>query len=444
MKTYKVGMVSLGCPKNQVDAEIMLSVLSENGYEITGDETQADVIIINTCGFIADAKKEAIENILEVAQLKTEGQLKALIVTGCMAERYRDEILSEMPEVDAVVGIGSNMHIAAIVNAALQGCPYNEFLEKENLQLDHTRILTTPSYSAYLRIADGCDNKCTYCAIPMIRGRYRSRKMEDILKEAETLARSGAKEIILIAQDTTKYGQDLYGTLCLPELLDRLCEIEGIQWIRILYTYPDKITDQLLETIRRQEKVLPYLDIPLQHASGTVLKRMNRTGDFESLSALIAKIRKAVPDIVIRTTFIVGFPGETEQDFEQLARFVKQTKFNRMGCFTYSPEEGTPAAKMPEQIDESVKSRRQEILMTEQSVVNEEICGRMLETTIDVLVEGYDGMNKCWYGRSKADAPEIDGKVFFMSKKTYQPGEILKVKVIDTIDYDLLGEVFGA
>ena len=439
--SYKVGMVSLGCPKNQVDAEIMLSLLSEGGYELTADEKQADAIIVNTCGFIGDAKKEAIENILELAQLKQTDNLKALIVTGCLAERYRDEILSEMPEVDAVVGIGSNKNICSVVKAAVEGCPYSEFGEKTALLMDHDRILTTPPYSAYLRVADGCDNCCTYCAIPMIRGGYRSRKMEDILAEANTLAQNGAKEIILIAQDTTRYGEDIYNKLMLPQLLDKLCEIDGIKWIRILYTYPDKITDELLHTIKNQPKVLNYLDIPLQHASGDVLSRMNRTGDFDSLTKLIAHIREIIPGITIRTTFIVGFPGETEEDFEQLATFVKNTGFNRMGCFTYSPEEGTVAADMEDQVDEDVKQRRQEILMTEQSVVNEEISADMIGKNVTVLIEGYDSLNKCYYGRSEADAPDIDGKVFIASTKPLSVGDMVEVCVFDVIDYDLLGDL---
>ena len=436
----KVGMVSLGCPKNQVDAEIMLSFLQEGGYEITADENQAQAIIVNTCGFIADAKQEAIDNIIELGELKKKGTLKAIIVTGCLAERYRDEILSEMPEVDAVVGIGENKNICEIVSKALGGCPYSPFSEKENLLMNGDRMLTSPSYTAYLRIADGCDNRCTYCAIPMIRGKFRSREMENVIAEAENLAKGGAKEIILIAQDTTRYGEDLYGEYKLPELLDELQKIDGIEWIRILYTYPDKITDELISSIKRNDKVLHYLDIPMQHASDKILKRMNRSGDSKMLRDLMKKLREEIPDITIRTTFIVGFPGESDEDFETLAEFVQQSKFSRMGAFTYSAEEGTPAAEFPDQIDEEVKSRRLEVLMAEQSVVNDELAETQIGKTLDVLVEGYDRMNKCYYGRSKMDAPDIDGKVFFMTEKEHKAGEILPLKIYDRIDYDLLGE----
>ncbi len=439
---HKIGMVGLGCPKNQVDAEIMLDLLRAGGYEITADENQADAVIINTCGFIEDAKKEAIENILELAELKKSGSLKSIIVTGCMAERYKEQILSELPEVDAVVGLGSNKHICSVVKAALEGCPYSEFGKKTDLDLNGERMLTTAKYSQYLRIADGCDNRCTYCAIPMIRGGYRSRKMEDILSEAEALAKGGTKEIILIAQDTTRYGEDIYHELMLPKLLNELCKIDGIEWIRILYTYPDKITDELLDTINNQPKVLKYLDIPLQHASGKVLRRMNRTGDFDSLTKLMEHIRSKVPGITIRTTLIVGFPGEDEDDFEQLGRFVRTVKFDRMGSFTYSPEEGTPAAEFEDQIDEQVKHDRQEIIMTEQQTVNEELAERKIGTVQRVLVEGYDRLNKCYFGRTEADAPEIDGKLFFMSPdKQYDPGDMVNAKVTDLIDFDLIGEI---
>lgn len=439
---HKIGMVGLGCPKNQVDAEIMLDLLRAGGYEITADENQADAVIINTCGFIEDAKKEAIENILELAELKKSGSLKSIIVTGCMAERYKEQILSELPEVDAVVGLGSNKHICSVVKAALEGCPYSEFGKKTDLELNGERMLTTAKYSQYLRIADGCDNRCTYCAIPMIRGGYRSRKLEDILSEAEALAKGGTKEIILIAQDTTRYGEDIYHELMLPKLLNELCKIDGIEWIRILYTYPDKITDELLDTINNQPKVLKYLDIPLQHASGKVLRRMNRTGDFDSLTKLMEHIRAKVPGITIRTTLIVGFPGEDEDDFEQLGRFVRTVKFDRMGSFTYSPEEGTPAAEFEDQIDEQVKHDRQEIIMTEQQTVNEELAERKIGTVQRVLVEGYDRLNKCYFGRTEADAPEIDGKLFFMSPdKQYNPGDMVNAKVIDLIDFDLIGEI---
>lgn len=441
---YKIGMVGLGCPKNQVDAEIMLNILREGGYEICADENKCDAIIVNTCGFIEDAKKEAIENILELGELKKKGSLKAIIVTGCMAERYRDEVLAEMPEVDAVVGIGSNKNICGIVKAALEGCPYSEFADKGELMLNGGRMATQGGFSQYIKIADGCDNCCTYCAIPMIRGRYRSRKIEDIVAEANVLVNAGAKELVLIAQDTTRYGEDIYGSLMLPKLLDELCKIEDLRWIRILYTYPDKITDELLDTMARQQKVLNYLDIPLQHASRNILKAMNRTGDSESLLGLIAKIRQKLPDVVIRTTLIVGFPGETEEDFDTLGEFVKSAKFDRMGSFVYSPEEGTPAADFDNQIDDETKRRRQEIIMTLQETVNDELVQRRLDTEMQVLVEGYDRLNKCYYGRTYADAPDIDGKVFFMSPdKKYSAGDMVNVRIYDLIGYDLLGEPVG-
>jgi len=438
---YKIGMVSLGCPKNQVDAEIMLSLLRNGGFEITGDERLADAIIVNTCGFIESAKAEAIENILEVSGYKENGNLKALIVTGCMAERYRDEVKKEIPEIDAVVGIGSNKDIVAIVKAALEGKGELCFDEKSELLLSGERVLSTPKYTAYLRIADGCDNKCTYCAIPSIRGGFRSRMMEDVLAEAKGLAENGVKELVLIAQDTTRYGEDIYGRLELPVLLKELCKINGIEWIRLLYIYPDRITDELLNVMAEEEKILKYLDIPLQHASGKILKRMNRSGDRESLTALLNKVRAKMPDMTIRTTFIVGFPDEDENDFRELAEFIKEIKFDRLGCFTYSMEEGTPAALFDNQIEEDVKARRMEVIMLEQSEVMEAINEAKVGTTASVLVEGFDSLNKCYYGRTKADAPDIDGKVFFETKKSFLPGDIILVEITDTLEYDVIGTV---
>ncbi len=436
----KVGMVSLGCPKNQVDAEIMLSFLQQGGFEICGDENKCEVIIVNTCGFIGDAKQEAIDNIIELGEIKGKGALKKIIVSGCLAERYKEEILKEMPEVDAVVGIGENKNICEIIEKVLKNESFGQFSDKNNLLMDGNRILTTPNYTAYLRIADGCDNCCTYCAIPKIRGAFRSRKMENVLLEAKDLAKNGAKEIILIAQDTTRYGQDLYGEYKLPELLDELQKIDGIEWIRILYAYPDKITDELISAMKRNSKVLHYIDIPMQHASDKILSAMNRKGDSALLESVIKKLRDAMPDITIRTTFIVGFPGETEEDFTVLAEFVQKQKFNRMGAFKYSPEEDTPAATFENQIDEDVKERRLEVIMAEQSVVNDEIAENQIGTVRQVLVEGYDRMNKCYYGRSEMDAPDIDGKVFFMSENSYNPGDFVTLSIYDRIDYDLLGE----
>jgi ribosomal protein S12 methylthiotransferase len=438
---YKVGMVSLGCPKNQVDAELMLARLRDGGFIITSDEHDADAVIVNTCGFIEDAKREAIDNILELAELKKEGGLKALIVTGCLAERYRSEVMGEMPEVDAVVGIGSNSDICKIVADAVEGRRTERFAAKDALILDGDRILTTPHYTAYLRVADGCDNCCTYCTIPKIRGRFRSRKMENIVSEAESLAAQGVRELVLIAQDTTRYGEDIYGKLMLPELLRELCRIDGVRWIRMLYTYPDRITDELLDTIASEPKVLPYLDIPLQHCNGEILSRMNRTGDRVSLTALIERIRSKLPDVTLRTTFITGFPGETEEQFAELCEFVGQTGFDRLGCFAYSAEEGTAAAAMDGQIDHETKMRRSEVIMDSQLRITEQKNNEKLGRRVTVLVEGYDSYIKCCYGRSEADAPDIDAKVFFtpLSPRPKE-GDFVTVLINDTIEYDLLGE----
>lgn len=438
---YKIGMVSLGCPKNQVDAEQMLAALSAAGFEITPAEAEADVIIVNTCGFIEDAKAEAIENILEASIYKRTGRLKALIVTGCLAERYRDDITREIPEADVVVGIGANREIVSIVQKALEGSRGNVYGEKDALDLNAPRMLSTPPYTAYLKLGDGCDNCCTYCAIPMIRGRFRSRKMEDVLAEAEKLAAGGVKEITLVAQDTTRYGEDLYGKSMLPELLGKLCEIDGIHWVRMLYTYPDRITDALLDVMAREEKAVPYLDIPLQHCNGQVLRRMNRTGDRQSLNALLDRIRCKLPDITLRTTLITGFPGETEEQFSELAAFVKEQRFDRLGCFAYSAEEDTPAASFPDQVDEQVKRDRMELIMNDQLTIVNEKNREKLGRTLEVLIEGYDDYIKCYYGRSAADAPEVDGKVFFLSPRPLVIGDFVRVLINDTLEYDLLGEL---
>lgn len=438
---YKVALVSLGCPKNQVDAEAMLFSLKESGFEIGIEEAEADAIIINTCGFIESAKAEAIENILEAARYKNEGNCKAVVVTGCLAERYKDDITEEIPEVDVVVGLGSNSKIAEIVKAAIAGKKENSYGSKYDLDLDAKRILGGMPYTAYIKIADGCNNCCTYCAIPKIRGKMRSRTIESIVSEAKELAKGGVTELIVVAQDTTAYGEDIYGTAKLPELLSELCKIEEIHWIRTLYTYPEKITDKLLEVIKSEEKLVEYLDIPLQHIDGEVLRRMNRRGDKESLSALIDKTRTKVPDITLRTTFITGFPGETEKQFEALHAFVKEKKFDRLGCFTYSAEEDTIAAGYDDQIDEQTKQNRLELIMDEQSVIsaarNEEKIGK----TVEVLVEGYDDYIRCYFGRSRFDAPEIDGKVFFVTEHPLTLGEYVNVQINDCLEYDLLGEM---
>ena len=437
---YKIGMISLGCPKNQVDAERMLAQLDKNEFEITDCYEGADAVIVNTCGFIDAAKQEAIENILDMAQLKADGTVGKIIVTGCLAQRYKKEIFDEMPEVDAVVGIGANANIADIVKRVINGEKLFEMPGSDQLPLTGERLLTTPEYWSYLKIADGCSNRCTYCAIPSIRGDYRSVEFETVIDEAKQLAAAGTKELILIAQDTTNYGSDLYGKLRLPELLDALCEIDGIEWIRMLYCYPDKITDELLETIARRPKVLPYIDLPLQHADDGILKAMNRRGDSAFLREVIAKIRSALPDAVIRTTFIVGFPGEGEKEFENLAEFVNEIEFDRLGCFAFSPQEGTPAFNMENIVDEDVKLRRGEIIMQDQleivTLKNRDRIGK----TYRVLVEDYDGYTDSYSGRTYMDAPEIDGTVSFTTNKNYEPGDFADVVIIGVNDYDLIGK----
>ena len=438
----KIGMVSLGCPKNQVDAEIMLYRLKEAGYEITGNEGEADLVIVNTCGFIEDAKREAIDNILELGQLKEDGSLKGLIVTGCLAERYANEVIDEMPEIDALLGIGCNADIVSVVERVLSGEKgIALFAEKEKLDMDSDRILATPRYTAYLRVADGCDNCCTYCTIPSIRGHFRSRTMESVLDEANRLAKRGVRELVVIAQDTTRYGEDIYGKLMLAELLNKLCEIDGIEWIRILYAYPERITDELLDTMASQPKIMKYIDIPSQHCNGEVLRNMNRRGDRRSLTELIAKIRAKMPDVAIRTTLITGFPGETEEQFTELCEFVNEIGFDRLGCFAYSAEEGTPAAEMDNQCEKSVKERRAEVIMNDQLRIISEKNQEKIGKTLDILVEGYDNYIRCCFGRSYADAPEIDAKIFFApSSPRPSEGDIVKVEIFDTIEYDLLGQ----
>ena len=438
---YKVAMVSLGCPKNQVDAEKMLACLKNGGLEITPAEADADAIIINTCGFIESAKAEAIENILEAARYKQDGSCKALVVTGCLAERYRDDITEEIPEVDVCVGIGSNSKIAEIVKKAIEGERRNYYGNKTDLDLNGERILGGMPYTAYLKIGDGCDNCCSYCAIPKIRGRMRSRTIEDCVKEAKVLAEGGVTELIVVAQDTTAYGTDLYGEPKLHDLLAELCKIEGLHWIRTLYTYPEKITDRLLDVIANEEKLVNYLDIPIQHINDDILKKMNRKGDKKSISGVIDKIREKIPDMTLRTTLITGFPSETEEQFSELAEFVKEKRFERLGCFTYSPEEGTAAANMANQIDEQTKQDRSDNIMEMQTLIsaskNEEKIGLITE----VLIEGWDDYIKCYFGRAPWDAPEIDGKVFFMAHKPLKIGQYVKVKINDCLDYDLLGEL---
>lgn len=437
---YKISMVSLGCPKNQVDAEMMLYSLKQAGFEIGAPEAEADAIIINTCGFIEEAKSEAIENILEATRYKSEGRCKAIIVTGCLAERYRDDVTEEIPEVDVCVGIGSNGDIARIVKQAIESHAENSYGLKEDLNLNCKRILGGLPFTAYLKIGDGCDNCCTYCAIPKIRGRMRSRTIESCVAEAKELAKQGVRELIVVAQDTTAYGTDLYGESKLCELLAKLCKIDGIEWIRTLYTYPERISDSLLNLIATEPKLVKYLDIPIQHVNAKILKRMNRRGNQQTLTDLIKKIRATVPDITIRTTLITGFPGETEKQFEQLHGFVKKIKFDRLGCFTYSAEEGTVAAEFDDQIDEQTKHDRADRIMETQLDISAEKNRKKIGTVQRVLIEGWDDYIKCYYGRSEADAPEIDGKVFFMAKQQLVIGDFVDVCINNTLEYDLLGE----
>ena len=436
----KIGMISLGCPKNQVDAEMMLSSLCEAGFEITGEVEGCDIVIINTCGFIGDAKKEAIDTILEVCQLKDEGSVGAVVVTGCLAQRYKDEIMNEIPEVDAVIGIGANADIAAVCRDVLGSKKVNLFPPKLSLPLEGGRVLTTPSHYAYLKIAEGCSNCCTYCAIPKIRGKFRSREMENIIAEAKSLAENGVKELIVVAQDTTKYGIDLYGELKLAELLKELCKIDGIEWIRTLYCYPESITDELIDTMASEDKICKYIDIPLQHCDGDVLKRMNRRGDRESLANLINKLRERIPDITIRTTFIVGFPGETDENFESLSEFADEMKFDRYGCFAYSAEEDTPAATMENQIDEDVKIERASIMNAQQQRIFEDKLEALVGKELTVIVDGFDEDEMLYFGRSYMDAPEIDTVVIISSEEELTAGQFVKGTVKGNLNGELIVE----
>lgn len=437
-KGYKVGMISLGCPKNQVDGEALLAKLAAAGYQIVNEIENSDVMIVNTCGFIEDAKREAIDTILEVAQYKEAGVISALVVTGCLAERYQDEILKEMPEVDAVIGIGANADIVKVCDKALCGIKTSNYPNKCYLPIDDERVLSTPSHWAYLKIAEGCDNRCSYCAIPGIRGKFRSRKIESVVDEAKSLVNRGVKEIILVAQDTTKYGQDLYGEYSLDKLLKELVKIDGLEWIRLFYCYPQRITDSLIEVIANEEKVCNYIDIPLQHSDTTVLKNMNRVGDGNDYRVLLDKMRKAIPDLALRTTFMVGFPGETDEQFENLCNFVKDMKFDKMGCFTFSPEEDTPAFDMDNQIDEDVKKRRQEVLMNAQYSITEASNKSRVGNVYKVIIDSFaDGK---YTGRSYMDSPEIDSGIIFTSNKKLNIGDFVNVKITDFDGYDLIGE----
>ncbi len=437
----KVGFVSLGCPKNQLDTEVMLGELYSGGFEIVSEDIEADVVVINTCGFIESAKKEAIDNIIDVGWLKKNRQLKAIVVTGCLAERYREQIFEQLPEVDAVLGVGSLHNICEAVRTAYEGKKYSSFEDKNAVLLGGDRIITTPDYYAYIKVAEGCDNCCAYCAIPNIRGKFRSRPMEDIVAEAKTLEEIGVKELVVVAQDTTRYGLDLYGEYKLAELLTRLTEETSIPWIRVLYCYPDKITDELISVFRDNPRVLKYIDLPIQHISDNMLRAMNRHGDGKMIRSVVKKLRDNVPGMIIRTTVIVGFPGESEEDFTELCEYVKEARFDRLGAFTYSREEDTPAYDFENQIDEQVKMDRYDIIMRTQGEINEQQNETMLGKTIKVLCEAYDPVSEAYYGRSYGDAPEIDGKVYFRAPKgSISDGEFVDVKITEAIDYDLVGD----
>ncbi len=440
-KNIKVGFISLGCPKNQLDTEVMLHELYSAGFEIVSEDIDADVIVINTCGFIESAKQESIDNIIDVGWLKKNRTLKGIVVTGCLAERYRDEIFESLPEVDAVLGVGSIHNIVEAVEKVANGEKYSSYEDKETVKLGGERIITTPEHYAYLKVAEGCDNKCSYCAIPAIRGKFRSRPMDDLVAEAKTLEEVGVKELIVIAQDTTRYGLDLYGEYKLAELLTRISKETNIPWIRVLYCYPDKITDELVDVFANNPKVVKYIDLPIQHISDNMLRAMNRHGDGKMIREVVKKLRERVSGMVIRTTVIVGFPGETEEDFTELCEYVKEARFDNLGAFTYSREEDTVAYDMENQIDEQVKQDRYDIIMRTQGDIIAELNDAAVGKVVDVICEEYDPVSEVYYGRSAANAPEIDGKVYFRAAKgSVQPGKFVKVKITEAIDYDLVGD----
>lgn len=436
----KIGFISLGCSKNLVDTEVMLRTLHDAGFELTPDESEAEIIVVNTCGFIESAKQESIDNILDVARLKEDGKCRYLIATGCLVERYREEVMRELPEIDALLGVGSLSHIAEAAEAVMRGEKYVSFDDKEASKLGGDRILTTDEHTAYLKIAEGCDNKCTYCAIPLIRGKMRSRTIEDIVKEAKDLEELGVKELNLIAQDTSRYGLDIYGEYSLARLVRALTENTNIPWIRLLYCYPDKITDELITEMRVNPRLLKYMDIPIQHISDSVLNKMNRHGGSALIRETVKKLRENVPGIVLRTTAMVGFPGESEEDFAELCEFLKEARFEHFGAFTYSKEEGTVAADFEETVDEQTKQDRYDILMQTQLTVNEDIISKHIGETVTVLCDGFDTIADIYYGRTYADAPDVDGRVYFKSVKQINSGDFVQVKVFEALDYDLVGE----
>ena len=437
----KVGFVSLGCAKNQVNTERMMYLVKEAGYTVVGEDIEADVMVVNTCGFIESAKRESIETILDLAWLKEHRDLRAIIAAGCLSERYREQILDEMPEVDAVLGTGSYEEIVDAIGRVTEGERFKAFSDKNICEMGGERLLSGTPFSAYLKIGEGCNNRCTYCAIPMIRGSYRSRPMDEIVKEAVWLEEQGVKEINLIAQDTSIYGVDLYGHYCLDELIRRITEQTKSVYLRVLYCYPDKITDALLEEFARNGRLIKYIDLPIQHISDRVLKRMNRHGDAALIRDTVKRIREKVPGVTLRTTAIVGFPCETEEDFEELCAFIKEAKFDRFGAFAYSREEDTPAYDLDGQIDEQTKQTRLDTVMAIQADISAEKNAEKVGRTVKVLVEGWDEVAEAYYGRSGADAPDVDGKVFICAKKnTLRRGTVIPVRITESMDYDLIGE----
>ncbi len=440
--------ISLGCDKNLIDSEIMLGLIDSEGYVITDDDGQADIIIINSCGFIMEANQEAIDRVLDAAERKKEGTCKGIIVTGCMAQRYKEEIFESLPEVDAVVGTSEFVNIGSVIKRLTEGEKYFQLIGDKDKKLDeevsYKRIITTLGGFGYLKIAEGCDSKCTYCTIPSLRGRYRSRQLESLVKEATIMAEQGVSELILIAQDTSLYGKDLYGEQRLHLLLRELSKIEGIKWLRILYCYPEHIYPELVEEMATNPKVLHYVDMPIQHSEDKILKLMGRKSTRNELKEVIGGLREAMPDICIRTTLIVGFPGETEEDFKGLCDFIDEIGFDRLGVFTYSREEGTPAYKLPNQLDEEIKKQRKDYIMELQKGISAEICESLVGTTQEVIVEGkLDGEENVYCGRSYRDCYEIDGYVFFESPNELIAGDYYKVKITSASDYDLIGELTG-
>lgn len=451
----KVLFISLGCDKNLVDSEKMLGLLGDSGYAIVEEESEADAIVVNTCCFIHDAKEESIETILEMAEWKQKGNVKALVVTGCLAQRYQDEIEEAIPEVDAVIGTTGYTEIVKILDqlldkseieheeehSLLSCCPSIDLLPAS---LSDKRVVTTGGYTAYLKIAEGCNKRCTYCVIPYIRGRYRSFPMEDLLEEAERLAKSGVKELILIAQETTVYGTDLYGRKALPELLRKLCQMDGLSWIRILYCYPEEITDELIQVIKEEEKICHYLDIPIQHSEDRILRNMGRKTNRAELISLVEKLRSEIPDIVLRTTLITGFPGETEDEFEHMLDFVDEMEFDRLGVFPYSPEEGTKAAEMEDQVPDEVKEQRRDAIMELQQEISAGAAADRIGEEMSVLIEGYLYEEDIYVGRTYMDAPKVDGNVFVRSEEEMISGDIVPVRITGANEYDLMGDVIYA